>query len=146
MVGSILDLRPVDPPADLPIEKQQVEEAPEATSEPEEFEIVVGRRQIASILFLGTVIAAVLCSMSYLAGKALALKKTVAVEQSPPAPPLITLNQEPAKPEPKPEPPLFADPVKGAVYIQMGAVERGVAVIFAEGLRKHGFDSFVAPG
>ena len=28
----------------------------------------------------------------------------------------------------------------------MGAVEKGVAVIFAEGLRKHGLTSFVAPG
>jgi hypothetical protein len=28
----------------------------------------------------------------------------------------------------------------------MGAVEKGVAVIFAEGLRKHGLVSFVAPG
>jgi cell division septation protein DedD len=28
----------------------------------------------------------------------------------------------------------------------MGAVEKGVAVIFAEGLRKRGLPSFVAPG
>ncbi len=28
----------------------------------------------------------------------------------------------------------------------MGAVEKGIAVIFVEGLRKHGFDAFVAPG
>ena len=28
----------------------------------------------------------------------------------------------------------------------MGAVEKGIGLIFAEGLRKHGFDAFVAPG
>jgi cell division septation protein DedD len=42
--------------------------------------------------------------------------------------------------------PIFADPTAGAVYLQMGAVEKGMAVIFAEGLRKHGFNAFVAPG
>ena len=34
----------------------------------------------------------------------------------------------------------------GKVYIQIGAVERGMATLLAEGLRTHGFDSFVAPG
>ena len=56
-----------------------------------------------------------------------------------PAP--INLNQEPA-----PEAPLFADPKNGSVYIQIGAVEKGIAVVLAEGLRKRGFQSFVAPG
>jgi cell division septation protein DedD len=28
----------------------------------------------------------------------------------------------------------------------MGAVEKGIAIIFAEGLRKRGFDAFIAPG
>ena len=28
----------------------------------------------------------------------------------------------------------------------MGAVEKGVSIIFAEGLRKHGLAAFVAPG
>jgi cell division septation protein DedD len=56
-------------------------------------------------------------------------------------PPPIVLNQEPV-----PEPPLFAEPKAGSVYIQMGAVEKGVSVIFAEGLRKRGLPAFVAPG
>ena len=60
-----------------------------------------------------------------------------------PDPPPIVLNQEPA---PVVEAPLFADPKNGLVYIQMGAVEKGVSVIFAEGLRKHGLTAFVAPG
>jgi cell division septation protein DedD len=44
------------------------------------------------------------------------------------------------------EAPLFAEPKSGSVYIQMGAVEKGVSVIFAEGLRSHGLTAFVAPG
>jgi hypothetical protein len=32
------------------------------------------------------------------------------------------------------------------MYIQMAAVEKGVAVIFAECLRSHGLEAFVAPG
>ena len=52
-----------------------------------------------------------------------------------------------AAPAPNPaEAPLFANPVPQAIYIQVGAVEKGVAVILAEGLRKHALDSFVAPG
>lgn len=42
--------------------------------------------------------------------------------------------------------PLFGEPESGKVYIQMGAVEKGMATILAEGLRSHGFDAFVAPG
>ena len=34
----------------------------------------------------------------------------------------------------------------GKVYIQIAAVERGMAMLLTEGLRSHGFDSFVAPG
>jgi cell division septation protein DedD len=63
------------------------------------------------------------------------------VEPREPEPPPIVLNQEPER-----ELPLFAEPKAGQVYIQMGAVEKGVSVIFAEGLRKRGLPSFVAPG
>jgi cell division septation protein DedD len=41
---------------------------------------------------------------------------------------------------------LFADPIPGARYIQVGSVDRGVAVILAEGLRTRGFNGFIAPG
>jgi cell division septation protein DedD len=47
---------------------------------------------------------------------------------------------------PKTAAPLFAEPELGKVYIQVAAIERGMAMLFTEGLRSHGFDSFVAPG
>jgi len=51
-----------------------------------------------------------------------------------------------AKAEPGAEAPLFADPQTGALYLQLGAVEKGVAIIMAEGLRKREMGAFVAPG
>ncbi len=84
---------------------------------------------------------------SYVAGKAMS-PRTVAAASAPaaviarePEPPPIILNQEPV-----PEAPVFSEPRAGSVYIQMGAVEKGVAIIFAEGLRKHGLPAFVGPG
>ena len=38
------------------------------------------------------------------------------------------------------------NPQRGALYLQVGAVEKGMAMIIAEGLRQHGLVSFVAPG
>ena len=40
----------------------------------------------------------------------------------------------------------LAEPEVGKVYLQIGAVNRGMAMILAEELRSQGFDSFVAPG
>ena len=123
-----------------------------------EYEIVLGRRQIASLLFIAIVLAVVFSAVSYLAGRTAAPKPV----QLPPAPPVAAapapaieattsvLPAEPALPiakrDNKPEPPTFAEPLPGAVYIQMGAVDKGMAMVFAAGLRKYGFDGFVAPG
>jgi cell division septation protein DedD len=113
------------------------------TAEPAEFEIVLGRRQLASVLFLATVVIAVFSSLAYLAGKSIA-----------PAPQRIeVIRTEPARAVEalpvatvKPEPPLFAEPRQGALYLQMGAVEKGIAIVFTEGLRKRGFEAFAASG
>lgn len=117
-------------------------------SGPEEFEFVLGRRQVASLMFVGTVVLMVCVAGAYLVGKSAAPKTGAAaapvVVTREPEPPSIALNQEAAAPVV--EPPLFADPKNGSIYIQMGAVEKGVSVIFAEGLRKRGLPAFVAPG
>jgi hypothetical protein len=153
---SILDLKHQEPAAPPPVEEEKLESPVEAVETPpdkpedSEYEYILGRRQIASLLFVSTIVLMVCIAVSYLAGKAMG-PKTVAAAPPPtvaaasaqrePEPPPIILNQEPA-----PEAPLFAEPKNGSVYIQMGAVEKGVAVIFAEGLRKRGLDAFVAPG
>lgn len=150
----------------------------EAGEKSAEYEIVLGRRQIASLLFVGIVLAVVFSAVSYLAGRTTAPKplelpvaaRPAAAAIAPPAPaetpaaaetpapaatPVIeaTTSVLPAEPtlptvkrDNKPEPPMFAEPLPGAVYLQMGAVDKGMAMVFAAGLRKYGFDGFVAPG
>ena len=126
-------------------------------SETEDFELVVGRRQAAALTFLALVVVALCSGASYLAGKAIAPREEAPV-------PMIKLEPAPApateatlvppmfpsvtvaSPAPVLEAPLFASPVAQAIYIQVGAVDKGVATILAEGLRKHELDSFVAPG
>jgi cell division septation protein DedD len=123
-------------------------------AEPAEFEIVLGRRQLSSVLFVATVAIAVFSSLAYLAGKSLApapktIEKTVEVIRTVPIPVVetpLSIQADHVAPTLKPEPPLFADPQQGPLYLQMGAVEKGIAVILAEGLRKRGFEAFVAPG
>jgi hypothetical protein len=118
----------------------------------EEFELVVGRRQVAGLLFLALVVVAVCSGGSYLAGKAISareepVQQEIKIEQPPAAPVLeATVVPAPAAVQPAVEAPLFASPNPQAIYIQVGAVEKGVAMILAEGLRKHALDSFVAPG
>jgi cell division septation protein DedD len=144
---------------DAPVPADEVEDVPE-----EEFELVMGRRQVAALVFLALVMVALCSGGSYLAGKALApreeaaagpAEQTITIEQPPPASvstaaPILeaTIVNPPAFSLARPgaEAPLFASPNPKAIYIQVGAVEKGVAVILAEGLRKHSLDSFVAPG
>jgi cell division septation protein DedD len=145
---SILDLqhRPetAEPSASIP--QTAVEPAAPAAHK-EEFEFVVGGRQMASLLFVFTIILVVCVAAAYLAGKSIASKTAPAFPAASgfpePEPTPIVMNQEPL---PVAEPPLFGEPKNGSVYIQMGAVEKPIAVIFAEGLRKRGLIAFVAPG
>jgi cell division septation protein DedD len=127
---------------------------PDELAEPDDFEIVLGRRQLASVLFVATVVIAVFSSLAYLTGKSLAaapktIEKTVEVIRTVQVPVVETPLEAPAVERAAPtksEPPLFANPQQGPLYLQMGAVEKGIAVIFVEGLRMRGFDAFVAPG
>ena len=137
------------------VEEVNISESVEYLDPEQQFEIVLGKRQVASVLFVATVIVAVFSSFAYLAGEAIAAKKPAPVaaaapDAAPPAAPAVVadplLQADVVDAQPKPEPPVFANPKLGSVYLQMGAVEKGIGVIFAEGLRKHGFDAFVAPG
>jgi cell division septation protein DedD len=141
---SVLDLQHRAEPAEGPAPVAATEPA----AAPQEFEFVLGRRQVASLLFVFSIILMICVAAAYMAGKAMSPRTVAAAAPFPatvvvrePDPPPIVLNQEPV-----PEAPVFADPKAGSVYIQMGAVEKGVAVIFAEGLRKHGLPAFVGPG
>jgi hypothetical protein len=137
----------IDEPQNMPPEPP----APEVSSNfdfKEDFELVVGRRQVAAISFLALVLVVVCSGGAYLAGKAISAREEAAQPvikiEAPPAPipppaPLLA-------PKPAPEAPLFGNPNPKAIYIQVGAVEKGVAIVIALGLRKYALDSFVAPG
>jgi hypothetical protein len=128
--------------------------APPAQTDPDEYEIVLGSRQMASLGFLVLVLIAAAAGGAYLFGKAVtrrAPSASLPVVQAAPLPTPVATVPEPALAAPIPPPvaiekPLFAEPAQGIIYIQMGAVEKGIAEIFAEGLRKRGFNSFVASG
>jgi cell division septation protein DedD len=159
MMTSILNLESA-PPEVPPLAAAPGEPPPEQSTGTGDYEIVVGRAQIASWLFVGLVVVAICSSLAYLAGETITAKKTTArvaavttlasaAATLPQASILVTpktdLNSM-AKTASKPAPALFAEPEIGKVYLQIGAVERGMAMLLTEGLRSHGFDSFVAPG
>jgi cell division septation protein DedD len=205
---------PEEPKEKSPNEKPQARqeaarEQEEPESDQEEWEIVLGRRQIASWLFVGIVLIALFSAAAFYAGRMSAPNplaeldgksapyvapavpeatlpaativlpgenSIIAPGNSPqntrvspaeypapstpaPAPAPVVSTPVQATPNPAPSPrewsgaaapsdesPLFATPQTGALYLQMGAVDKGIAVVLAEGLRRHGFHSFVAPG
>jgi cell division septation protein DedD len=135
--------------------------APESP-ETGEYEIVLGRRQMASLMFVGVVAVVLFSGVAYLAGKG-SVPKPQSTKTEAKAAPAPVVTPAPSMPSasivvpPKPleamvqaktaaPSPIFGEPETGKVYLQIGAVERGMAVILCEGLRAHGFDSFVAPG
>jgi hypothetical protein len=132
-----------------------------------DYEIVLGRSQIASWLFVGVIAIAVCSSLAYLGGEAIggrktaraaALKPAISVPAAPTVAVPALLPEAAILPVPKVDSPsavksgqkaavpLFGEPEAGKVYLQIGAVERGMAMLLSEGLRSHGFESFVAPG
>jgi cell division septation protein DedD len=160
---SILNLNAAPPEVET-LDAADHNPAPEPPTGTSEYEIVLGRAQIASWLFVGVIAVAVCSSLAYLGGETIATKKTARPAGVPPAVIPVPASTSPAlpqasilvppktdlasivKPANKPAAPLFAEPEAGKVYLQIGAVERGMAMILAEGLRSHGFESFVAPG
>jgi hypothetical protein len=149
---SILDLQDrQEVPAAPPPPPEALEGAALEPEAPAEFEFVLGRRQVASLLFVSTIVLVVFVAVAYLAGKSTVAKPAPApvvaeLPVTPPAPIVVKQEAPPAVEITGPEPPIFADPKVGAVYIQMGVVERGIAEIFAEGLRRKGLPGFVGPG
>ncbi len=146
-------------------ETGQQDPASQAVTATSEYEIVLGRAQIASWLFVGIIAVAICSSLAYLAGERVAADNAVAISMPAPppapAPPPVSTSVELPQASillpPKADlaslaknqelaAPMFAEPETGKVYIQIGAVERGMAMLLAEGLRTHGFDSFIAPG
>jgi cell division septation protein DedD len=142
-------------PVELPPTEPQSDASPSENQIDSEW--VVGPRQMAALAFVAIAALALFSSISYMAGKAVAAPSDalpptqLTVPQPAPPPPQPSIGDQfassVAAPTTKaPDAPVFADPQPGKAYIQMAAVERGVAAVFAEGLRAHGLTAFVAPG
>jgi hypothetical protein len=124
----------------------------QSAEEQGEFEIVMGRGQLASTLLLLLVLMVVFSGGAYVIGKSLGAKSV-------PAPVVVPTQTAPvAEPAPVAKAsaaaalpvdgtaPVYGEQQQGKVYLQVGAVDRGLAGIWAEGLRTHGLEAFVAPG
>lgn len=118
-------------------------EIPETTaSAPEEFEFVLGKRQIASVGLVLLTAIGVCTTAAYIAGKSTA---KVVTEKAPAA----TAPSQPTTavaPTPAPDAPLAGKPEVGKTYIQLASVERGYATLITEGARKLGFPAFITAG
>jgi len=112
---------------------------------PSEFEFVLGRRQIASISLVVLTALAAFTGVAYMVGKSSAppAEKSAFVAAPAPAPQPVVAVKSAA---PLPEAPLFGTPEKDHLYLQLGSVERGFAVLMVHGARKVGFPAFVAGG
>ncbi len=161
MMTSILNLETRDAAEVESREPIQQDPDPQALAAATDYEIVLGRAQIASWLFVGVIAVAICSSLAYLAGERIAAGNAAALSvpaaPAPPPAPALPVVPEAAdlseasiiaapKADQKSVAPLFAEPETGKVYIQIGAVERGMAMLLTEGLRGHGFDAFLAPG
>jgi hypothetical protein len=151
---------PAVAPADAPHPDAVSHAVSHADEDFADFEIVVGRRQIAGASLVAIVLLAVFSGVFYLIGKSMGPAAAVAATPAPvvqaPVGQVPVTQTAPTTPSPVPqaivaEPaiataPVFAAAIPGKVYLQVGAIEKGLAGIWAEGLRTHGLDAFVAPG
>ena len=110
-----------------------------------EFELVLGPRQFASLGLVVLTVLAGCTTAAYVVGKNTGKVVEVRVPFVPPisAPEAPTEQRRVAM---KPEAPLEGLPEDGKPYIQLGSVERGVAMLMTQGLRKRGIPSLMAPG
>ncbi len=132
-----------------------------------DFELVFGRRQLASTGLVLLVILAIFSGVSYVIGKTAGTRSPAASANAaapnsapedgavqPESPAAVssksvaTAAPAPVKPftGAKDQGPLFADAIAGQIYMQVGAIDRGLAGVWAEGLRTHGLNAFVSPG
>ena len=140
------------PPASMLVEAPP--KVTEISKVSEQSEWVVGPPQMTALAFVAIAALALFSGVSYVAGKAslhLDPLPPIKVPLPQPQAPVPSIGDQfalyQAEVTPKaPDAPIFADPAPGKSYIQMAAVEKGVAAVFAEGLRTHGLTAFAAPG
>jgi hypothetical protein len=114
-------------------------------------EMVLGNRQLAAILFLLASLLILVASISYVAGRLVApvqaqmTSSPVANQSS-----VIVIDPLPVRgetpPNTQPIPARVIRPTPGEVFLQVAAVDRGMAEVTAEFLARKGFDVRIASG
>ncbi|MCS6953771.1 MAG: SPOR domain-containing protein [Bryobacterales bacterium] len=136
-----------------------------------QFEVVLGNRQLLSILFIVVILLGVFFTMGYILGRNSAQPVEAAKQTEPPAeppraspaapspagPPVAVPETATAPPDPTPgeaaPPPQTAlptptpetEPAPGQTFLQVAAVKRTEAEIVADVLKKKGFRALIAP-
>lgn len=113
------------------------------TAENQDFTFVLGARQASVALFVAVVMLGTVGGISYVAGRAIEPAAAVAA-----APPPVAVPENVEQPPPVPPTPAsyFRNPQPGELFLQVVAVDRGPAEVFAEYLTRKGFSSQVATG
>jgi cell division septation protein DedD len=125
--------------------------------DPSEHEPGETQRRIV-LSFCATVLIGVLVCAGYLVtggsrAAARATPKSKPIETQPAVAPLTSVSAIPQPPQPLPQavekPPARKEPpraLNGGTYLQMAAVDRGVANVYVEVLSRKGFQAIMAPG
>lgn len=144
-------------------------------TENREFNFVLGPRQIAIGLFLAVVLMGTFAAMAYVVGRAMLPIRAAALDDPVPEKVLVVDAAAPAKPTTAPEEnghaqkanghgngtngagalkvpapatqtSYFKQPMKGELFLQVAAADRGVAAVFAEYLTRKNLPCQIADG
>lgn len=117
------------------------------------WQVLIGARQAASLSFLMVVIMTLFSSASYLAGRVVTASEQAKTKRQAPKSVLVVDGPK-VCPESHPPPvtPVAAaplrpplQPIAGRTYLQVGAVDRGIAEVFAEYLSRRNLPTAVGP-
>jgi hypothetical protein len=145
--------------------------AAEARGEEMDSRVVLGNRQMAAVAFVILALLALVSAMAYLAGRVMtaaqvtpqagaarAPEQVIVVDAKPAAPvvvsPAAAVEAEPVEVKPSSVKPAVAVakpgpvemPKAGEVYFQVGSVDRGMAEVSVEYIRRNGLEARIAPG
>jgi cell division protein FtsN len=114
--------------------------------------LVLESRQLTAVSLGAVLLVGLVAGIGYVAGRSvsagqLATAPAPAIEAPAPAPPAVTVAPAPS-PLPATVEPSYLDPeqARGQRFLQVCAVERGVAEVFLEVLARKGFTGRIAPG
>lgn len=113
------------------------------------FEMVLGNRQLAAILILLAFLMGVIGSIAYVAGRLVGpVQAQVAADPLANQSAMIVVDPLPlpAKAQADPPAPRLIQPASGQVFLQVAAVDRGMAEVTAQYLARKGFDAGIAFG